>query len=195
MGKTCKIDDCENVLADNDFTKIISSQTDLNVNCFNTENSSHSKLKRDIHAVNNGNHVDDNCDLLPSVSKKPKFLINDLLSVPKAAVALIASVIAPNSLLTTNNNVNNNQRSKNQNLLNNSKKKVDSSLKKIKHSDQSANYSHKHKTELSIPLNFIPNGNSFKLKNVRCCLESENQSLWSKFHKIGTEMIITKPGR
>ncbi|KAI6211421.1 hypothetical protein M3Y96_00432400 [Aphelenchoides besseyi] len=42
-------------------------------------------------------------------------------------------------------------------------------------------------------VNWTPAGDSPTLANVRCVLES--RELWSKFHKLQTEMIITKSGR
>lgn len=37
--------------------------------------------------------------------------------------------------------------------------------------------------------------NSLSSIKLQCRLEAENQNLWKMFSKIGTEMIITKPGR
>ncbi|KAI6223280.1 hypothetical protein M3Y95_00873000 [Aphelenchoides besseyi] len=44
-----------------------------------------------------------------------------------------------------------------------------------------------------LAVNWTPAGDSPTLANVRCVLES--RELWSKFHKLQTEMIITKSGR
>lgn len=41
---------------------------------------------------------------------------------------------------------------------------------------------------------FLENSSKENLK-LQCKLEAENQHLWKMFSKIGTEMIITKPGR
>ncbi|KAI6216485.1 hypothetical protein M3Y99_01819600 [Aphelenchoides fujianensis] len=44
-----------------------------------------------------------------------------------------------------------------------------------------------------LAVNWTAAGDSAVLAGVRCVLES--RELWSKFHKLSTEMIITKSGR
>lgn len=201
-----KNENCENLIGKK--KSLCSSQEKTN---FNTNEILTNKLKRNINLINKNINENNNCNLSPK--KKPKFLINDLLTKPNAAAvaaaALLTSVIQPNLLLTQQTNLNNqnflpnnNNRIKNQSLL--KKKNNDLLTKKFKqnqldhhHSSTTINnYLKKAETDnIAIPLNFLPNGNSSKLKNVLCNLEVENQALWTKFHKIGTEMIITKPGR
>lgn len=189
-----KNEDCNNLISEQNF---ISSQEAK----FNTEKSTN-RLKRDIDSINTNTHIVENdCDLLPTISKKPKFLINDLLSAPKiAAAALLASVYQPNSLISQtnfNNHNSNNNCLKKLNISPNLKKKTDLVHKKLKQQSEHCltNHSHNLETQILIPPHYVQNGNSSKLENVCCSLETENIKLWKNFHKIGTEMIITKPGR